>query len=268
MNSNSTLLKLGKISGIYYPCGYKTKTILIYGIGTPNVPDNGNLPEAKTVSEAGYDIFVPDYIGFGRSPGTFTPTNCIKTFLILYELFKKGIKGINNYTHKNIFLKYQKILFAGRSLAGAYLPLLPRYNKDIKYLGIIFGALDQSEQGIIKGEETNRDFINSIMLDGYKYLYKGFNKKIWLKHLNDLDGLSPMDNIKYLKNSVIFIAHGKKDTCIHYSKSVKFYNILIKTFPDNKNQYKLKLYENGSHNSLTATKALEDYLKFIRGGDY
>ena len=56
----------------------------------------------------------------------------------------------------------------------------------------------------MKGEETNEDFVRTIEDGGYKYLYRGFlkNKRLWWNHLNDLDGLSPMDNIKYLKNEI------------------------------------------------------------------
>ena len=257
------LLKINNISGMYYPCGMKTDTILVYGIGAPNVPDNGNLPEARPVLEAGCDLYVTDYIGFGRSSGVFTPKNCINTFLILVDEFKKGVKGINHYANKKVFLKYKRVLVAGRSIAGAYIPLLPKFNKEIKYLCIIFGALDQSRQGEVKGEETNEDFINSFLYDGYKYLYKGFNSKTWWKHLNDLDKLSPMDNIKCLKNAKIFIAHGIKDKCINFSKSVNFYGKLMEYFPERKDQYKLKLYPNGGHERYTSVKAMEDYLNWI-----
>jgi esterase/lipase len=258
-------LTIGKIVGTYYSCDKKTDTVLVYAIGGPTIPDNGYLSVAPIVLKKGIDVFVPDYLGFGRSGGVFTPQNCIKTLLLLYKLFNSGVKGICQYKSTDVFLKYKRILFVGKSLGGAYVPLLPRYNNKIKELAVFCGALDQSEQGKIEGEETNDDFVRTIEKGGYKYLYRGFleNKELWWKHLNDLDGLSPMDNIQYLKNVKLFIAHGKKDICIHYSKAMNYYKKIIFTFPEKTSQYKLKLFTNGDHGSSTTKNAMECFLNWI-----
>lgn len=254
--------KIGKIAGVYYSCGRKSDTILVYGIGAPNVPDNGSLPDAPYILKNKVDIFVPDYIGFGRSEGVFSPQNCIKTFLTLYDKFKKGCIGKNTYESKTIRLKYKRILFVGRSLGGAYVPLLPKFNKKIKELGVLCGAVDQSEQGAVVGEETNPDFMNGIMKD-FKYLYRGVSESGWWQHLEDNDGLSPMDNIKDLKGSKLFIAHGKKDVCIHYSKATNYYKKIVEYFPSKSKQFKLKIYQDGDHGPATTNKAIQDFLEWI-----
>lgn len=262
----SKSIKIGSIAGIYYSCGEKTDTVIVWAMGGPSVPDNGNLSGASIVLEKGIDIFVPDYIGFGRSDGEFTPMNCIKTLLNSYDLLTKGCTGICYYDMTKVKLKYKRVIFACKSLGGAYVPLLPRFNKNIKEIAIFCGALDQSEQGKVKGEETNEDFIRTIVQGGYKYLYRGFveNKKLWEDHLYDKDDLSPMDNIEYLADSKVFIAHGKKDLCIDYSKAVNFYNKLLTTFPNKKKQFKLNLYKNGGHDSKTTKPGLRAFLKWIQ----
>jgi esterase/lipase len=259
-------IKIGKISGTHYFCGKKTDTILVWAIGGPTVPDNGDLAAAPIILKRGIDLFVPDYLGFGRSDGIFTPKNCIKTLLLVYKSLVMGVKGISYYDDSKITLKYKRIIFVGKSLGGAYVPLLPRFNGKITEIGIFCGAVDQSEQGGVYGEETNEDFVRTIEKGGYKYLYRGFveNKKVWLKHLNDLDGLSPMDNIKYLKNAKVFIGHGKKDECIHYSKAENYYNKIIGKYPNQMSQFKLKLYPSGDHGKSTALKATRDFLDWIR----
>ncbi len=257
---------MGKICGVYYTCGKKTNTILVWALGGPTVPDNGNLSSASIILNKGVDIFIPDYIGFGRSEGVFTPVNCIKTLLLSFKYLTKGVNCICVYDRLEMFLKYSHIIFIGKSLGGAYVPLLPKFNKNIKEICVISGALDQSEQGAVKPEETNADFVRTIEKSGYRYLYKGFveNKKLWWKHLNDLDGLSPMDNLKYLNNARIFVAHGKKDDVVHYSKATKYIKALTDKFPDKKNQFKLKLYDNGDHYEKTVNIATRDFLDWIR----
>ena len=229
------------------------------------MPDNGKLDSAPLILQKGINLFVPDYLGFGRSDGVFTPKNCINTLLLVYKYFKKGVWGKASYDGSKMWLRYQRIIFIGKSLGGAYVPLLPRFNKGIKEMGVFAGAVDQSGQGSVKPEETNDDFLRTIEKGGYKYLYRGFlkNKKLWLVHLNDLDGLSPMDNIKYLKNTKLFIAHGKKDEVVHYSKAAKYFDAIKKELPDKMDQFKLKLYKNGDHGKSTVNKATRDFLSWI-----
>ncbi len=264
MDYGNKTIRIGRIVGTYYSCGKKTDTVLVWAIGGPTVPDNGKLDAAPFILQRGIDLFVPDYLGFGRSDGVFTPKNCINTLLLVYKHLKNGMGAVCSYDRSKLFLKYKRIIFVGKSLGGAYVPLLPRFNKEIEEIGVFCGATDQSEQGKIKGEETNDDFIRTIEDGGYKYLYRGFirNKNLWWNHLNDLDGLSPMDNIKYLENTKLFVAHGRKDEIVHFSKAVKYFEAIKKQFPSS-DRFKLKLYKNGDHGKLTTNKATKDFLDWI-----
>lgn len=263
MNYKFKLLKIGKIVGVHYSCGFKTKKIVVYGIGAPIPPDDGHLPDATVILKQGVDIFVPDYLGYGRSEGVFTPMNCIKTFLLLYKALKFGCLGINSYANFKTKLKYEKIIFIGRSFGGTYVPLLSRFNSDIKELAIFCSVVDSKSCGSIKGEESNQDFLRSMQDDGYYHLYRGILSKKWVQHLENKDDLSPMDNIKYLKEAKLFIAHGKQDQCVHYSKSVAYYQKIIKTFPEKKGSFKLKLYPKGNHGPKMTNLAAKDFLDWL-----
>jgi fermentation-respiration switch protein FrsA (DUF1100 family) len=265
MNYQFKTIKIGKIVGTYYSCGQKTGTILVWAIGGPTIPDNGKLEEAPFILQKGIDLFVPDYLGFGRSDGVFTPKNCINTLLSVYKHFKNGVDALGSYDNSKLRLKYERVIYIGKSLGGAYVPLLPRFNKDINVIGVFAGAVDQSEQGKIIPEESNEDFVRTIEKGGYKHLYRGFmkNKNLWLDHLYDLDGLSPMDNIKYLKNVKLFIAHGVKDDIVHYSKAVRYFEAVKKMFPHKNGEYKLKLYNDGDHGGSTTVRATKHFLNWI-----
>lgn len=264
MKFSYKLLKIAPIVGTYYSFGKKKKNLVIYGIGAPLGPDSGNLPDAPILLKYDTDIFVPDYIGYSRSDGEFTPKNCIKTFLLLYDAFSKGYKAKNYYENTTLSLKYDRIIFIGRSFGATYIPLLPRFNKKIRELAIFCPVVDSKSCGSIKGEESNADFLRSMKFDGYHHLYRGITSKIWENHLENKDDLSPMDNIKYLDNVKLFIAHGKLDKCVHYSKSVKYYNKIINTFPKKKNSYLLKLYSRGEHGPTTTHKASKDFMNWLK----
>jgi hypothetical protein len=257
------VLKIGKIVGGYYSCGQKTNTLIIYGIGGPTVPDSGRLADSEIILKKGIDIFVPDYLGFGRSDGKFSPLNCIKTLLICYEMFKNGCEAINFYQNKKIKLKYSQIIFIGKSLGGGYVPLLPKFNPEIKNLGLFCPAIDNKSAGQFKNEESNQDFLRTIELGGYHHLYRGISLSEWKRHLENEDGLAPVDNILALKKVKLFIAHGKKDTVINFSKSVKYYQAILTTFPEKTSEVKLKLYPKGDHGQSTTKLAIKDLLNWF-----
>lgn len=242
----------------------KTDIAVVYGLGAPVVPDSGNLPDAPYILKYPVDLFVPDYIGYGRSGGVFTPKNCIKTFLLLHKWLKKGCLGINHYENLKLGLKYKRIIFIGRSFGGTYVPLLPRYNPEIQELGLIYPAVDNASCGSVSGEETNEDFMRAMKSDGYRYLYRGIHSPDWTKHLNNEDGLSPMDNIKHLKKAKLFIGHGKQDKCIHYSKSQIYYRKILQSFPDKNDRFVFKLYPDSGHEPKTSNKATVDFLKWLK----
>lgn len=260
---NVKLLKIQNIVGMHYSTQQKTNTLVIYGIGAPNVPDSGNLPDAKIILSFGYDIFVPDYIGFGRSDGTLTPQNCIQTFLQLYENFTLGCYAKNTYENISFYFKYKRIIFIGRSFGGTYIPLLPRFNSKITELGLIYPVVDSKSCGSIPGEESNQQFLDSMLHDGYHHIYRGILQPVWKDHLENKDDLSPMDNIKHLNNTKLFIGHGKNDTCVHFSKSQKYYEKICSTFPSQIKNFKLSLYD-GGHNATTSHLATKDFLNWLQ----
>lgn len=264
-NYRDQFLRIGSISGMHYAIpGHITKRVVIYGIGAPLPPDEGKLSDASTISGFDTDLYVPDYIGYGRSEGRFTPINCVKTFLYLYEAFSKGCKGTCNYTNIEMSLKYNEIHFMGRSFGGTYILLLPRFNKNINNICSIFPIVDWGNVGKTQDhpEETIDGFYKAMLGDGYRFLYRGIFLPAWKKHFEGKDDLNPPDNIRYLKTARVFIGHGKKDVNIYYGNSVNYYKKVLKTFPDRKNQFMLKLYPYG-HTSETSNNAIYDYFKWV-----
>ena len=256
------LVRINGIAGILYRNGQKTTTVVVYGIGAPLPPDSGALPDAPVIMRFAVDLFVPDYIGYGRSDGQFTPTNCIKTFTNLYSDFTRGCLATNAYDKTTLLLRYKRVIFIGRSLGGTYIPLLPRFNPAITELAIFCPVVNSRLCGSVPGEESNADFLRSMRQDGYYHLYRGILAPLWRQHLENKDDLSPMDNISHLAHARLFIAHGRQDSCVHYSKSQQYYDLICKQFPGQSNQFALNLY-NGTHGPSTTNPAVADFLRWL-----
>lgn len=257
------LLKIEDIAGMYYSCGKPTKTLIIYGIGAPIPPDNGTLPDAPIILNHGVDIYVPDYIGYGRSDGKFTPEGCIDTFTKLFDKFTNGCEAINSYSSSHKQMQYSRIIMVGRSFGGTYVPVLPRFDSRIKELAILSPVVDSKSQGSVAREETNETFLQSMAEDGYHHLYRGVLDQRWVDHLENKDDLSPMDNISYMQGVKLFIGHGMKDDVVHFSKSVEYHRLLCQAFPDQTANFNIKLYPEGNHGKSTTNQAIEDFLVWL-----
>ena len=253
-------LRIGGIFGNLYTSG-KSSTVVLYGKGAPSVPDSGKLKEARIVSAYKTDIFVPDYIGYGRSDGLFTPMNCIRTFLIMRKYLLSGAIGINYGERIRKKLEYKRVIIIGKSFGGRYVSLLPKFNKEIREIGLFSPALETSAYG--KGEESNEDFFRVMEKDGYSHMYRGVLSKKWKRHLEDIDALAPIKNIRHLGMAKIFIAHGMEDKSIRFSRSVSYYKRILDEFPEKeKSSIKLRLYRNVGHEGLGA-RAIADCMDWF-----
>ncbi len=258
-----SLLRINGISGIHYTTDKPSDSVVIFGLGAPLPPDSGTLNNAPFFIDHGFDVFVPDYIGSGRSDGQFTPLNCIRTFTQLFENFVDGCRGRNTYDKIDKNIKYERVIIAGRSFAGTYIPVLPKYNQDIQELAIFYPVVDSKSQGTME-DETNELFLAGMKDDGYHHIYRGILDPEWVDHLENRDDLSPMDNIDYLEKVKMFIGHGKKDKIVSYRKSKIYYDLLLKRFPEKNNDFKLKIYPNGNHDFSTSFPATVDFLDWIK----
>jgi hypothetical protein len=265
MRYKYNLIKIGGIAGNLYTRGSMKDTIVVYGKGAPIVPDFGEIDVAPAVLAKNVDLFVPDYIGFGRSDGMFTPMNCINTFLELNKSFKRGCTGINYGSMAEFRLKYKRVVNIGASFGGRFLPLLPKFDKSVKEIGILYSAMDVSGYGNLgKPEEKISDFMRVMRNAGYYHMYRGITSREWKLHLANRDDLAPVNNIKYLKDIKVFLAHGMLDDDINYMRSKQYYDRIVESFPEKAGKtLMLKLYKNGGHGSTTAIPAVKDYLRWI-----
>lgn len=261
-NYQTRLLKVNDIAGMFYGQDKPSDTLVVYGIGAPLVPDSGQLPDAPEIMKFETDLFVPDYRGYGRSDGIFTPMGCIQTFLDLYQWFSEGVTATNSYLNFKVKLSYKRILFVGRSFGGTYVPLLPRFNKNIKELCLVFPAINNSVYGTLPNEESNEDFMRAMEFDGYGHLYRGILDEIWVKHLAEKDDLSPMDaqNMKHLDEAWLFIGHGTEDKGFHFSRTQNYYDKLTQVLGDDENRRRFRLYKGSGHEPQTSNQVVRDFI--------
>ena len=252
------LLKFWKLIWAFYRAKNPLHKLIIVWIWAPNLVDVDNLRNAYILTDAWYDVIVPDYYGFCRSEGKFTPMNSIRTFLDTKKFFSDWI-ATNVYTWENFKISYKDFIFLGLSYGWGAALLLPKFDKTIKKIWVFYPITNYTSLGKYWGkEETVEDFLNSINL-WFKKIYKWINLPVWEKHFEDKTNLIPLENIKYLKNTTLFLAHGTKDISICYEKTKEFYEKLKKLNPQG--NYCCNLYENLWHGKETMIPATIDFIK-------
>jgi len=240
---NMQVVKFWKLIWSYYKTRIKNKnnkTLIIVWIWAPNLVDVDALRNSEIFNKAWYDIITPEYYWFCRSEWEFTPENSIKTFLDTKNYFKNWIL-IDVYSWEKIRVNYNNFIFLWMSYGWWVVPLLPKYDKEVKNIAMFYPVTDYTTFGSywVK-EETADDFANSIRR-WFSKIYNSIDLPIWGKHFQDKTELIPVKNIKYLKWINLFIAHGTKDISINYQTTRKYFKKLKELYPNwnyKYNQYK------------------------------
>lgn len=258
------VLRFWKLIGSYYISEKKTDTLIIIWIWAPNLMDVDSLRNASILTNAWYDVITPEYYGFCRSEGKFTPTNSIKSLLATKKFFKNWL-AINIYSWEEIKVSYKKFIYLGMSYGWWVAPLLPKFDKEVKTIAMFYPVTDYStfwKRGV--KEETVDDFLSSIKR-GFSKIYNGINLPIWKKHFEDKTDLIPVKNIKYLKDVNVFLAHGTDDISIYYKKTREYYEKL--KLCNKKGNYLYKEYKWLWHGFDTMERASYDMIKWLQEVD-
>lgn len=241
-----------------------SKTVVVYALGMPRLPDNGLSAEALAFTKYGVDVVVPDYYGFGRSGGEFVPQNCLASLKDTVEMLSVGIKIGRKYDGWGKYLKYDKIVVVGKSFGANYVALLPGICHLVDTIGLLCPCVDNKSQGSVEPEETNESFISAMFDDGYGRIAPGFgaNLEVWKRHLNGGDNLDAVEHPENVGGARVFIGHGISDDVVSYTKSVSYFEKLKLRFGA-LDQFKLCLYPKGDHGESTTMPAIADFMQWF-----
>lgn len=185
----------------------------------PVLPKNTNDSDVTALLAWWFDIVMPEYYGSFRSDGEFTIENCFKTIeqtlsLCLswnaYDLDKK----------KNIDFKYDSIFLFWLSFS-AYFIMRYKDLRKVKGIGLAYPMLTKlTDIGYI--EEKPEDVEYELYGKWSKYFYRFPSNQSFREFYDELeeDYQTALEN---LVGKPLFIGHGTADTCVHYSRSEKFF---------------------------------------------
>ena len=75
--------------------------------------------EAALLTTAGFDLIRPEYYGYARSDGLFSPKNCIQTVYDTIQICKQQVSVLSIYEDEQFILPvYEEIIIIGHSYGG------------------------------------------------------------------------------------------------------------------------------------------------------
>lgn len=263
-NPGIYLIRINDVLGHLYIPEKKTNKAIIHAKGGPSLGDDGDSALWPVASKNNYILFVPDYIGYCHSYGVFNFENCVNTIYEAENFLNGTTPAIDTLSGIEIKLECTDILLIGSSWGASIAPFISKYKKSsIQNIGLIKPVTNWKTQGKTTYPEENTTETNHYLSIGWENVYRDYINSEWPKIFNgELSEFNPIDNINLLKDKNIFIVHGKKDTAIHWEKSLNYVNEYKKVFPQK--QIYAKFAQNGDHSSKFTAKGLQHIINEIK----
>lgn len=208
------------------------KKLVIYLTGAPTLPSD-KTKDAELLTKQWFDLVVPDYYGYARSAGVFSTKNCIQTVYDTIQIFDQQMSIISVYSDNDLILpKYDEIILIGSSYWWRITAIVPKYEKIIKEIVLLYPALDRldrNEHG--HKESTDEDFLREYLL-WYKNLYRFVE---WIDPYDAMLEIEEFDSTKnssHLRDVKVFVWHGSADDVIWCGRSKIFVDQLKDMHPD------------------------------------
>lgn len=238
------------------PNGKNVKKGIIIFPGLPNQPRN---EDGEILASEGFCVLEPRYIGSWESYGTFNIENCIKTVVEAEKLFEKGF-AVECWGNKRIEWDIDETIILSSSFGSAIVLSIAHKLKTKKFICLApLTNLNKhnKEKGI---EEQDLKPLGKFLKKGFENAFRGFDLEDWKKFIEGKSIANPIKTVEALKNKLIFLAHGKEDKVINYSRTKEYYDKIKE-----KNNVEIKLYNGLGHGSQIKKGAFEDFLNWSLG---
>ncbi len=201
------------------------KEIFIYFPGLPQMVSKDFFANKVSKDVAFLSVY---YLGSWLSGDNFTYENCKKTVELAIEFIKRK-KGIKTFDNKPICWDYENLHVLGYSFAGNPIISAKISKNDVKNVVLFAPLLFLHKKDVSKYLKKKKDidafykfslFYLEFLKRGYKFAFRGIERKAWDKHFSGLNQKSFVEvNSNYPD---IFIFHGKRDEKIKHTSSLSF----------------------------------------------
>ncbi len=234
---NSHLIKYANgLVGQYYQTEGNTKLAIILG-WAPSLPTPPEQ-DAKIIANWWFDLVRPDYYGYGRSDGFFSPKNCIQTAYDTLQVFRDQWSILSVYEDEELAtVRYDEIVIIGLSFGSWIASILPKFDEHIKEVVLLYPWLGYDDMNQLwYPEESDEEFLR-LLLVWYKHLYRFAEGTDPYEAMLEIDEFNSTIDASHLENTKVFVWHGTGDDVVWSWRSEQFIQELRNMNPDGKYHY-------------------------------
>ena len=188
--------------------------------GMPNQPRN---EDSDTFASEGFYVLEPRYIGSWESYGEFNMDNCIKTVVEAEKLFQRGFAN-ECWSNKKIKWDIEEIIVLSSSFGSSIVLSIAHELKTKKFVCLAPLTNLKKHNKDKKIEEQDLRQLGLFIKRGFENAFRGFNLSDWNIFIQGKSKANPIGVTDLLKDKNIFLAHGKKDSVIHYSRTQEYFD--------------------------------------------
>ena len=223
----------------------------------PGIPTFGNDGYAQILSEQGFYVLEPRYMGSWESYGKFSIDNCIKTVIEAENLFQRG-SATECWGNKILKWEIEDIIIMSSSF-GSAIVLSVAHSLKTKNLVCLAPLIDLEQHNKNNGfQEQDIKALGTFIKRGFENVYRGFNLVEWRNFSDGKLDANPMKTASKVCDKNMLFLHGKNDVVINYTRTIAYCDKI-----KNRNKILLKLYNKVGHGKQIKRRALTDIVKWI-----
>lgn len=228
---NFHLIKYAQgLVGQYFQSEWNNK-LVVWLAGAPGMPSFAES-DAMLLAEWWYDLIRPDYYGYARSDGFFSPKNCVQTWYDTIQTFRQRVPVFSIYKAEELDVPcYDEIVVIWASYGWWIAGILPRVDPELKEIVILFPRLGYDDMWQLGyPEETDEEFLRQYAL-AYKHIYRFKPESDPYETMLDIGLYNPLLDLQHLRDVTVFLAHGTADQVVWVGRTQKFFNQLLAMNP-------------------------------------
>jgi hypothetical protein len=250
------LIRYWDLVASYFSKEWNTK-LIIRSRGMPWLPSESD-ESWRFLQKSWYDVVAPDYYGYARSGGVFTPSWCVQTVVDTANTFRSGII-LDVRWNSELSVHYDEIVVVGSSFWWWVACMVPKFDTSIKEIVLLYPRFPRNDFATLwYKEETTEEYIRQCTL-WYSWLMRFGDQEWWELLYNGEWTYAIEKEYEHLRDVSIFMGYGTADEIIHYSRTRDFYTQLQEWNPSG--EYSYVEYYGLGHSGTCKTAIMEGRLR-------
>ncbi len=232
--------------------------------GLPSHPYQHTPAKMENVTDAGFVMVFPNYIGTWGSDGTMSWENCVKTILDTVAFVKSGQgKKVTQYADEKAIVRWKvkDITVLGGSFGGSVALVAGAKSKNVKNIISIAAPTNWKNHSKIPEEPAEPiENLYYAVEDGWKLLWRIPNKEEWMRLVNGSADLNAVDYINALKSKNTLLIHGDADKVVWVNRTKD----LHEKIKDGKGKHEIIILRSEGHLGNHTIGRAEIFTKIIK----